>query len=57
MYYLLCYLGVAADNRIAPPPNHRRIHSFMTTEDVAAGKKTKWSELEITGTVFQHKIN
>lgn len=44
--------GVANNNgKAPPPPNPHRIHSFMTTEDVAAGKKSKWSELEITGPI------
>ena len=29
--------------------NNRRTHTFMTAEDVAAGKKPNWSELEISG--------
>lgn len=29
--------------------NNRRTHTFMSAEDVAAGKKSSWSELEITG--------
>ncbi|KAL3876079.1 hypothetical protein ACJMK2_033960 [Sinanodonta woodiana] len=32
-------------------PNPRRIHTIMSAEDVAAGKKSTWYELEITGTV------
>ncbi|XP_061196142.1 CCR4-NOT transcription complex subunit 6-like [Saccostrea echinata] len=32
-------------------PNPRRTHTFMSAEDVAAGKKSTWTELEITGTV------
>ncbi|KAK3579436.1 hypothetical protein CHS0354_028235 [Potamilus streckersoni] len=32
-------------------PNPRRIHTIMSAEDVAAGKKSSWYELEITGTV------
>jgi hypothetical protein len=30
-------------------PNPRRTHTFMSAEDVAAGKKSTWTELEITG--------
>ncbi|XP_053214681.1 CCR4-NOT transcription complex subunit 6-like-B isoform X3 [Panonychus citri] len=32
-------------------PNPRRVHTIMSQEDVAAGKKSFWPELEITGTV------
>ncbi|KAK3089522.1 hypothetical protein FSP39_004251 [Pinctada imbricata] len=32
-------------------PNPRRAHTFMSAEDVAAGKKSSWFELEITGSV------
>ena len=36
-------------------PNPRRAHTLMSPEDVAAGKKSTWFELEITGkTVFTH---
>ena len=30
-------------------PNPRRTHTFMSPEDLAAGKKSSWYELEITG--------
>ena len=30
-------------------PNPRRAHTLMSPEDVAAGKKSTWFELEITG--------
>ena len=43
------FVGVAAEQKNPQQSNPRRTHSFMTTEDVAAGKKSKWSELEITG--------
>ncbi|KAJ8318621.1 hypothetical protein KUTeg_003712 [Tegillarca granosa] len=33
------------------PPNPRRAHTFMSAEDLAAGKKSSWYELEITGRV------
>lgn len=29
--------------------NNRRQHRIMTPEEVASGKKTHWTELEITG--------
>ncbi|XP_060063533.1 CCR4-NOT transcription complex subunit 6-like isoform X2 [Ylistrum balloti] len=32
-------------------PNPRRAHTFMSAEDLAAGKKSSWYELEITGAV------
>ncbi|XP_045212086.1 CCR4-NOT transcription complex subunit 6-like isoform X2 [Mercenaria mercenaria] len=32
-------------------PNPRRAHTLMSQEDVQAGKKSSWYELEITGTV------
>lgn len=31
--------------------NNRRMHTFMSPEDIAAGKKSLWTELEITGTI------
>ena len=31
-------------------PNPRRTHTLMSQEDVQAGKKSSWYELEITGT-------
>jgi CCR4-NOT transcription complex subunit 6 len=31
--------------------NPRRNHSIMSQEEVAAGKKTNWTELEITGNI------
>ncbi|KAK9879017.1 hypothetical protein WA026_003830 [Henosepilachna vigintioctopunctata] len=30
---------------------HRRNHTIMSAEDQAAGKKSSWTELEITGTI------
>jgi CCR4-NOT transcription complex subunit 6 len=30
-------------------PNPRRTHTLMSQEDVQAGKKSSWYELEITG--------
>lgn len=30
-------------------PNPRRVHTFMSPSDVAAGKRSSWFELEITG--------
>lgn len=33
-------------------PNPRRTHTFMSAEDVAAGKKSTWTELEITGKIW-----
>ncbi|XP_013381923.1 CCR4-NOT transcription complex subunit 6-like [Lingula anatina] len=32
-------------------PNPRRTHTIMSMEDVVAGKKSQWYELEITGTI------
>lgn len=32
--------------------NPRRNHTIMSPEDAASGKKSYWSELEITGTVL-----
>ncbi|KAL4239373.1 CCR4-NOT transcription complex subunit 6-like [Mactra antiquata] len=32
-------------------PNPRRTHTLMSQEDIQAGKKSSWYELEITGTV------
>lgn len=34
------------------PPNPRRTHTIMSPEDVAAGKKSHWPELEITGSTM-----
>lgn len=31
------------------PQNGRRTHTIMSPEEAAAGKKTNWFELEITG--------
>ncbi|KAG8287615.1 CCR4-NOT transcription complex subunit 6-like [Homalodisca vitripennis] len=31
--------------------NPRRNHTVMSPEDAAAGKRTNWSELEITGSI------
>lgn len=31
--------------------NARRSHTFMSADDVAAGKKSFWQELEITGSI------
>ncbi|KAI9561152.1 hypothetical protein GHT06_012108 [Daphnia sinensis] len=33
------------------PSNPRRSHTFMPLEEVNAGKKSQWMELEITGTI------
>ena len=39
-------------------PNPRRTHTFMSAEDVAAGKKSTWTELEITGeNIYRTYIN
>jgi len=35
--------------------NSRRNHTIMTPEEAAAGKKTNWTELEITGTELNSK--
>ncbi|KAI0213220.1 hypothetical protein LSAT2_001770 [Lamellibrachia satsuma] len=32
-------------------PNPRRTHTIMSTDDIAAGKKSRWYELEITGPI------
>lgn len=32
--------------------NPRRNHTIMSAEDAAAGKKSNWSELEITGNLL-----
>lgn len=31
--------------------NNRRMHTYMSSEDKAAGKKSSWSELELTGNI------
>lgn len=31
--------------------HHRRTHTYMSAEDQASGKKSFWTELEITGTI------
>uniref|UniRef100_T1IXS6 poly(A)-specific ribonuclease n=1 Tax=Strigamia maritima TaxID=126957 RepID=T1IXS6_STRMM len=33
------------------PPNPRRAHTIMCLDDVVAGKRSHWPELEITGTI------
>ncbi|XP_074600963.1 CCR4-NOT transcription complex subunit 6-like twin isoform X1 [Brevipalpus obovatus] len=33
------------------PPNPRRVHTIMSSEDSAAGKKSYWLELEISGSI------
>ena len=32
-------------------PNPQRKHTYMSMEDIVAGKKSSWYELEITGTL------
>lgn len=32
--------------------NHRRQQTFMSPEDVAAGRKSYWNALEITGDIY-----
>lgn len=38
-------------------PNPRRTHSIMSPDDVAAGKKSFWQELEITGMKLNLLVN
>ena len=38
------------------PSNPRRSHTFMPLEEVNAGKKSQWMELEITGNVLHRYI-
>lgn len=33
-------------------PNTQRKHTYMSMEDIVAGKKSSWYELEITGMVY-----
>ena len=44
-----CIAGVAMPKEKYESPNPRRTHTLMSPEDVAAGKKSVWYELEITG--------
>lgn len=39
------------DNKYENNGSNRRTHSYMSPEDQAAGKKSYWTELEITGTI------
>ncbi|XP_045461430.1 CCR4-NOT transcription complex subunit 6-like isoform X2 [Harmonia axyridis] len=39
------------DNKYENSTSNRRSHTFMSPEDQATGKKSTWSELEITGIV------
>lgn len=41
------------NSKESKPENNagRRVHTYMSPEDQAAGKKSFWSELEITGTI------
>jgi len=34
--------------------NPRRVHTIMSPEDVASGKKSHWPELEISGTLWYY---
>ncbi|XP_014661642.1 PREDICTED: CCR4-NOT transcription complex subunit 6-like isoform X2 [Priapulus caudatus] len=43
--------GRISYNKKYEPPNPRRLHTLMSTEDALAGKKSYWPELEITGTI------
>lgn len=36
--------------------NPRRKHVIMSPEEAAAGKKTSWSEMEITGKLINNTI-
>lgn len=38
------------DNNRNSGPNNRRQYRLLSSEEVLAGKKSYWSELEITGT-------
>jgi len=52
---LFCLFGVSTVNTMSrhkdkyEPTNPRRSHTFMQMEEVQAGKKSQWMELEITG--------
>lgn len=39
------------ENKFENNVSNRKIHTYMSAEDQAAGKKTDWTELEITGTI------
>lgn len=39
------------DNKYDNNSNNRRTHTFMSAEEQASGKKSQWTELEITGTI------
>ena len=37
-------------------PNPQRKHTYMSMEDIVAGKKSSWYELEITGKLTEKQI-
>lgn len=39
------------ENKFENNVANRRAHTLMSPEDIAAGKKSLWTELEITGTI------
>ena len=39
------------DNKFENNGSNRKSHTFMSAEDLATGKKSFWTELEITGTI------
>lgn len=39
------------ENKAENNASHRKSHTYMSAEEQAAGKKTYWTELEITGTI------
>ena len=38
-------------------PNPQRKHTYMSMEDIVAGKKSSWYELEITGNYRLGKLH
>ena len=47
-----CYVSMPKDNGYEGSQTvSRRQYTFMSAEDLAAGKKSSWYELEITGMV------
>lgn len=39
------------ENKFENNGSNRRMHTYMSPEDLASGKKSLWTELEITGTI------
>ena len=47
--YLLAGIQAKSQKEKYESPNPRRTHTIMSADDIAAGKKSRWYELEISG--------